>query len=111
MKKRVITYARFATHAQLDTKQQRAEILAKVGDTHEIVGEYRDDPSGKGENRPGLTKLLEDAAKGEFGVLICTDLTRLSRHVSPEILLALKKAEIRVVTADDVGDGQAGKDS
>jgi DNA invertase Pin-like site-specific DNA recombinase len=110
MKKAAI-YTRFSSDQGRNADQQRDELIAKVGNTHEIVGEYRDAPSGKSENRPGLTKLLEDAAKGEFGVLFCTDVTRFTRRLSPEILAAFKKAGVRVVTADGVGDGQAGKDS
>jgi len=45
-------------------------------------------------------KLLEDAAQGKFDVLLCTDLTRLTRRLSPEIILAIRDAGVRVVTAD-----------
>ena len=106
-------YTRFSSDQGLDPKKQRDDILAKWANTHEIVGEYRDIASGSQGvgNRPGLTKLLEDAAQGEVGVLICNDRTRHTRQMSSEILVALNKAGVRVVTADDVGDGQAGKDS
>jgi DNA invertase Pin-like site-specific DNA recombinase len=54
-----------------DNDRQRDELLAKFGGTHEIAAEYRDDASGNlgVGDRPGLTKMLEDAAKGEFDVL------------------------------------------
>ena len=45
-------------------------------------------------------RLLEDATRGEFDVLLCTDLTRLTRQVTPEIIMALRKAGVRVM-ADD----------
>ena len=99
MKKAAI-YTRFSSDQGLDPDQQRDELIAKVGDTHEIVGEYRDAPSGKSENRPGLNKLLEDAANGEFDVLYCNDLARLTRQLSPEILAVLNQAGVRVVTAE-----------
>ena len=41
----------------------------------EIVAEYRDHASANlgVEDRPGLEKLLEDAAQGKFDVLLCSD--------------------------------------
>lgn len=101
MKKAAI-YTRFSSDQGLDPKQQRDELIVKRGNTHEMVGEHQDIASGSqgvGE-RPGLKKLLEDAAQGEVGVLICNDLTRLTRNLSLEILMALNKAGVRVVTAD-----------
>jgi hypothetical protein len=54
-----------------DRDRQREELLAKFGDTHEIVAEYQDEASGNQgvEDRPGLKKLLEDAGQGKFDVL------------------------------------------
>lgn len=75
---------------------QREELIAKFGHEYEIIAEYSDDAT----DTSGFEKLLEDAAKGKFDVLLCTDLTRLTRQLSSEILAALKKAGVRVVTAD-----------
>jgi predicted Fe-Mo cluster-binding NifX family protein len=33
-------------------------------------------------------------------VLLCTDITRLARRLSPEVVTALRDAGVRVVTAD-----------
>ncbi len=67
-------YVRVGNPVQLDGYRQRDELLDKFGDTHEIVAEYRDHANGSHgvKDRPGLKKLLEDAAKGEFDVLLCT---------------------------------------
>lgn len=73
-----------------DYDRQREELLAKFGETHEIIGEYRDDGSQGVGDRPGLKQMLEDAAKGKFDVLLCTDITRLARLLSPEIVTALR---------------------
>jgi len=53
-----------------DHDRQRGELIDKFGDTHEITAEYRDHTSGNQDisDRPGLKRLLEDAAKGEFDV-------------------------------------------
>jgi len=85
-----------------DHDRQRDELVAKLGDTHEIVGEYRDDASGNQGvgDRPGLKKLLEDAAQGKFDVLLCADLSRLTRQVTPEIIMTLKMAGVRIMTAE-----------
>lgn len=101
MKKAAI-YTRFSRDQGLDPNHQRDELFTKFANTHEMVGEHRDIASGSqgvGE-RPGLKKLLEDAAKGEFDVLLCNDVTRLTRQLSPEILAALNQAGVRVVSAD-----------
>jgi DNA invertase Pin-like site-specific DNA recombinase len=99
---KAIGYIRFGTDAQRNGNRQREELHAKFGDTHEIVAEYRDHANGsKGvRSRPALKKLLEDAAKGEFDVLLCTDLTRLTRQVTAEIITAIREAGVKVVTAD-----------
>ena len=101
MKKAAI-YIRVGNHAQLSGYRQREELHAKFGDTHKIVAEYQDEASGNQgvEDRPGPKKLLEDAAKGKFDVLLCTDITRLARRLSPEVVTALRDAGVRVVTAD-----------
>ena len=85
-----------------DGDRQRDELLSKFGETHEIVAEYRDaasDNLGVGDG-PGLKKLLEDVAQGKFDVLLCTDLIRLTRHISPEIIMAIRVAGVRVVTTE-----------
>lgn len=97
--KKAAVYSRSVTDSH---EIQREELVAKFGETHEIVAEYLDDASGNlgiGD-RPGLMKLLADAATGKFDVLLCTDITRLGRRLSPEVVTALRDAGVRVVTAD-----------
>lgn len=94
--------AYFRAGSSDDLTRQRDALFAEFGDTHEIVGEYRDTPSstqGVGD-RAAVKKLLVDATKGEFDVLLCTDLTRLTRQYTPEIIMAFFKAGVRIVTAD-----------
>jgi len=80
-----------------DHDRQREELHAKFGDTHEIVAEYQD----IGPGSSALKLLLEDAAKGKFDVLLCSDLPRLARLPSPEIITAIRDAGVKVVTARD----------
>src|SRR5579864_7206919 len=99
-KMKAIAYMRVGSPDQLDGYRQRDKLLAKFGDTHKIVGEYRDHANG-GQgvgDRPGVNKLLEDAAQGKFDVLLCADITRLAPFLSPEIIAALRDAGVRVVT-------------
>jgi DNA invertase Pin-like site-specific DNA recombinase len=100
--KKVAIYSRFSVDAGLDADSQREEILARLGGDYEIVGEYRDVASGTQEiqDRPGLKKLLEAVAGGEVEVLLCSDLTRLTRSLSLEIIEALQKAGVQIVTTD-----------
>jgi len=89
--------------------RQREELLAKFGDTYQITGDYLDTASstqGVGD-RPALKKLMEDAANGDFDVLLCTDPTRLTRQFTLEIMMALMKAGVRIVIANGNGVGIA----
>lgn len=69
---------------------------------YEIVGEYRDVGNGRQyvQDRPGLKTLLEAVARGEVEVLVCNDLTHLTRRLSPEIIGAIQKAGVKIVTTD-----------
>ncbi len=108
MKKAVI-YTRFSSKLGLDREGQHEELLARLGGESEIVGEVSDVASGTQEiqDRPGLKKLLEDAAKGDVEVLVCSDLTRLTRSLSSEIIGAIQKAGVQIVTTDGTEIGSA----
>lgn len=101
MRKAVI-YSRISSKPELDRDGQREDILTRLGGEYEIVGEYHDVGSGTQEIQdcPGLKKLLEDAAKGEVEALVCNDVTRLTRHLSPEIIGAIQRAGVKIVTVD-----------
>ncbi len=77
MKKAVI-YTRYSSKPGLDRDGQREELIAKFGKEYKIVGESHEvgDARKHGQDRTGLKKLLEDAAKGQFDVLLCTDASR-----------------------------------
>jgi site-specific DNA recombinase len=108
MKKAVI-YTRYSSKPGLDGDRQREEILARLGREYEIVGEYRDVASGTQEiqERPGLKAMLDAVAKGEVEALLCSDLTRLTRSLSPEIIGAIQKAGVQIVTTDGTEIGSA----
>lgn len=73
-----------------DHDQQRDEIIAKFGDTHEIVAEYRSDGT-----TASLPKLLEESGAE---VLLCTGLTRLGRQITPGIMKALQASGVKIVS-------------
>jgi DNA invertase Pin-like site-specific DNA recombinase len=103
--KRAVTYIRAGSPDNLT--RQPDELLAKFGDTYEITGEYLDTASttqGVGD-LSGLKKLLEDATKGDFDVLLCTDLTRLTRLPFPEVRALLNTTGVRIWTAESGNDG------
>jgi DNA invertase Pin-like site-specific DNA recombinase len=108
-RRRVVAYVRVGNADQLSNNRQRDELHAKFGDTHQIVGEYRDEANGNlgVEDRPALKKLLKDAAKGEFDVLLCTDLARFTRRLTPQIMMAIREAGVMMVTADGAEIGFA----
>ena len=100
--KKAVTYTRFSGEPGLDHDGQREKLIAKFGKEYKIVGEYRDVPSGTQDtqDRSGLKKLLEDATKGDVEVLVCSDITRLTRSLSLEIIGALQKAGVQIVTTE-----------
>jgi len=93
MTREIVSYARFSTEAQIGDDQRE-----ELGDWHKLVAEYRDDASTNQGVQDRHGQLL--AAKGKFDVLLCTDITRLTRQVTPEIITALRDAGVKVVTAD-----------
>lgn len=107
--KKVAIYTRVSGNTGLDADSQRAELIAKLGGEFEIVGEYRDVAGGiqKIQHRPGLAQMLDAAAKGDVEVLFCSDITRLSRSLSLEIIGAMQKAGVQIVTADGTQIGFA----
>jgi DNA invertase Pin-like site-specific DNA recombinase len=62
-----------------------------------IVAEYRDDGT-----TASLPKLLEESGAE---VLLCTDVDRLGRQITPEVFAALRNNGARVVT---VAEGEIG---
>lgn len=95
--KEAVIYTRYSSKPGLDRDGQREEILARFGGEYEIVGEYRDVASGTQEiqERPGINAMLDAVAKGEVEAFVCSDITRLTRSLSLEIIGALQKAGFR----------------
>lgn len=91
---KAIVYTRSTTG---DHDQQRDEILAKFVETQEIVAEYRDDSI-----TASVSKLLEESSAA---VMLCTDLTRLGRKITLEIMKALQSRKVKVMT---VAGGEIG---
>ena len=84
-----------------DGDRQREKLIAKFGKEYKIVGEFRDVASTEeSQDRPGLKAMLDAAAKGEVEVLLCSDITRLTRRLSPEIIGAIQKAGVQIVTIE-----------
>lgn len=108
MKKAVI-YTRVSGEPGLDRDGQREKLLAKFGKEYKIVGEGHDvgERHKHGQDRTGLKTLLEDAAKGQFDVLLCTDASRLLGSISPEIIGAMQKAGVQIMSADGTQIGFA----
>jgi len=91
---KAILYTRSTTG---DHDQQRDEIIAKYGETHEIIAEYRDDGT-----TASVSKLLEESGAE---ILLCADITRLGRQFTPESMAALQASGVKLVT---VAEGEIG---
>jgi DNA invertase Pin-like site-specific DNA recombinase len=79
--KRVVIYARISSSDQ-HVESQLCDLrpLAKARG-YEIVGEYTDTISGTKAKRPGLDKLMSDARRGRFDILMVWAFDRMARSV------------------------------
>lgn len=93
---KAVIYTRSTTG---DHERQRETVIAKYGETHEIIAEYRDDGT-----TASVSKLLEESGAE---ILLCTDLTRLGRQITPEIMKALRSRKVKVITVAGGGIGVA----
>jgi len=81
--RRAVAYARYSTDKQYDTSIEKQledirEYCKKKGYT--IVGEYIDKAeSAAKEDRPAFQRMLVDAKKGLFDVVVVHKLNRLAR--------------------------------
>lgn len=82
--KKVVLYCRTARRNKSAIKKQRLEMeryCVQQGLT--IAAVYEDNGfSGMTNDRPGLKKMLRNAAKGKFSVVVVGDVSRLSRSTS-----------------------------
>ena len=75
---------------------QEQELRASTPDGAEVLRVYKDRGSGLNENRPGLTKLLQDAKNKEFTVVRVTHADRLARFGSGWITQLLERDGVTV---------------
>lgn len=100
-----VIYARYSSHNQreesIDGQLRECKRYAKDNDI-EIVGEYVDRAiSGKTDNRAAFQKMIRDAEKGGFQVIIVYKLDRFARnrYDSATYKAKLKRCGVRLVSA------------
>ncbi len=109
------SYFRMSTDKQEDSiERQRSQVepyARKQG--YELVAEYVDEGIAGDEftRRDGFQRLLRDAKAGKFSVIVCDELTRISRQEIVEFIAKvvhpLKEA---AVTVDSAAEGPQGWD-
>jgi predicted site-specific integrase-resolvase len=78
-RRREALYVRVSGAAGQESSLVAQERELRASATGEVVAVFKDRASGLRENRPGLSRLLEAAAAGEFTVVRVTHLDRLAR--------------------------------
>src|SRR6185312_9713412 len=90
---RIAIYARVSTDDKgqdpLNQVLQLRDFAAKQGWT--ITREYADEASARNSDRPGFSKMWEDAAKHRFDLLLFWSLDRLSREGTYKTLSYLRR--------------------
>ena len=98
--KRAALYARISTADQHPETQllDLRQMAAQRG--YEIVGEYSDTISGAKQKRPGLDRLMADARRGRFEVVVVWAFDRIARSVKHflEVLDELNHLNIEFVS-------------
>jgi len=82
MIRRAAIYARVSTGEQTPENQliRLRELAARAG--YEVVGEYVETVSGASQSRPELDRMMKDAARRRFDVLLAWDVSRLGRSLT-----------------------------
>ena len=82
MTRRAAIYARVSTGEQTPEGQliRLREVAARAG--YEVVGEYVETVSGASRSRPELDRMVKDAARRRFDVLLAWDVSRLGRSLA-----------------------------
>ncbi len=80
--RRAAIYARVSTSDQTTLNQQirLRELATRAG--YEVVEEYVETVSGASLSRPELDRLMKDAARRRFDVLLAWDVSRLGRSLN-----------------------------
>jgi DNA invertase Pin-like site-specific DNA recombinase len=102
---KVATYERVSTIEQT-TENQRPALAGWVQAHPDavLVRPYRDVESGTKTTRPGFDRMLKDACKGVFNVLVVWRLDRLGRSTE-HLLRTVRELEEAGVTLISVRDG------
>lgn len=103
MTRRAAIYARVSTGEQTPENQllRLRELAARAG--YEVVGEYVETVSGASTARPELDRMMKDAARRRFDVLLAWDVSRLGRSLTQ--LVGLFEA-LRAMSVDLILDRQ-----
>ncbi|MCH7827012.1 MAG: recombinase family protein [Bacteroidetes bacterium] len=70
-----------ADYSSLDAQEDQLRAYCKVK-SWDVSGVYKDTKSGGTLERDELHKLLQDAEKGKFDVIVTTKIDRLSRSIA-----------------------------
>ena len=103
MTRRAAIYARVSTGEQTPEPQllRLRELAGRAG--YEVVGEYVETVSGASTARPELDRMMKDAARRRFDVLLVFDVSRLGRSLTQ--LVGLFEA-LRALGVDLILDRQ-----
>lgn len=113
--RRAAIYGRYSSHTQKDTsiEQQFLEIrqYCRQQDIY-IVEEYADRAlSGTTDTRPEFQRMMRDASRGKFNLVVCWKVDRFARnrYDSAMYKARLKKHDIKVLYAkESIPDGPEG---
>jgi DNA invertase Pin-like site-specific DNA recombinase len=113
---RAAAYYRMSTDRQEDSiERQRSNVLpyAERKGYHVLAESYDDEgiAGDEFERRAGLQRLLRDAAAGRFDVIVCDEVSRVSRQKFTEFMAKVAyPLEQAGVTVDTVAEGPLGWD-
>lgn len=103
---RAALYTRVST-GQQSPEMQRRELLAYCERRGwEIAAEYSDVMSGGKDSRPALDRMLSDARKRKFDVIVCWKLDRIGRSLKHllNLLSELEAVGVALVSYSDALD-------
>jgi len=94
----IYVYSAFEDRERLDIQERACRELCE-NSLLRIAGLYRE----AGKHREGLGRLLKDAEKGAFDIVILDTLDRLGRHDLMFYFEALQSAGVTVITNESGG--------
>jgi site-specific DNA recombinase len=114
MSRPVVIYARYSTLLQdsrsIDDQERRCRVYAAAHDMH-VVGVYADAAeSGSHIERASMQRMLADAKKRKFEVVLVDDLSRLSRDLGNTWNVVFGDLADRDIGVVDVTSGMASTD-